>query len=783
MTTASIDWPAVESYYRNCRSYKKTADKFGLPVNTVRTRARRGKWTPDEHPVFIECSPLRALHNLTEKTTFEVYPWDEEPCERSRLVGKAEYRAYITDASTKDCLYSGFVGQAANLRVAHDNPPALLRAVVADYDTVISDEQRTKMAQKLAVPPTYVSSSYSGGTHAVWLLEKPIPLLPDAEMVAALLLAIKSDLKLGHAFGALDSNAFFNASQYIQLGWSWEQISDKAVSEERTHVWLSKALAKTRGQRSCPIPLSHVAREVERRFPGRWSGAFEFGARGVRFWDPSADNPTAAVVTENGMLCYTGPTRFMSWEAIFGADFAAEWEEASVGRALKEIYFCNNTFYVLGSTTTDNGENVREWLPVNRVNVETLLSTRYGLRSKASKDEDMSEVKAVVGRIIELNKVGAVAPIVYNDNVVVQMGGMSCLNTSFVRVAEPDMEKGSSWGDGFPWTAAFLERLFPAPKGVPNTQLERFVAEWAYAYRHAHAHNPKQGRVIFIVGPPGTGKNFLTERIYGATMGGYTDASNYLLGRTRFTGNLFNVGAWICNDSVAGGDAKERKVYTANLKQLAANQTHCCEAKFKNAVDIRWSGRVLITLNADARSQELLPDLDVSNSDKVSLYKTGNDTLNAPEAERKVREELPALCAYLLKLDFPEHCKGDVRWGVAGFLHPDLLREAKESGSTASFWQVLEQFLESAFTVSKEESLHGTSTWWLRQLLAEDGMKELLGITSPCSFGRNMASLAATGAYPITYRDTNRGREWCVNRKAYMEYRNGVPGDRKEGRE
>lgn len=780
MSSPSIDWADVKAYYQECRSYKQAAEKFGVPVNTVRTRARRGKWTPDEHPVFIECSPLRALYNLTEKTTFEVYPWDEPPCDRSRFAGKAEYRTYITDAGTKDCLYSGFVGQAANVRVGHDNPPALLRAVVADYDTVMSDEQRMKMVSKLAVPPTYISTSFSGGTHAVWVLEKPIPLLPDEEMVSALLLTIKTDLKLGHAFGALDANAFFNAAQYIQLGWDWQQTGETPISEERTHVWLSKALAKTRGQRKCPIPLSHVAREVEKRYPGRWNGDFEFGARGVRFWDPVADNPTAAVVTENGMLCYTGPVRFMSWEAIFGAEFASEWEEASVGRALKEIYFCSNTFYVLGSTTTDSGENVQEWLPVNRVNVETLLSTRYGLRSKAAKDEDMSEVKEVVGRIIELNKVGAVAPIVYNDNVVVEVGGMSCLNTSFVKVAAPDMNKGNEWSDGFPWTAAFLERLFPAPKGEQNVQLDRFMAEWAYAYRYAHAHKPKQGRVIFIVGPPGTGKNFLTERIYGATMGGYTDASNYLLGRTRFTGSLFNVGAWICNDSVAGGDAKERKVYTANLKQLAANQTHCCEAKFKNAVDIRWSGRVLITLNADARSQELLPDLDVSNADKVSLYKTGNVTLNDPDAERMVREELPALCAYLLKYDFPEHCKGDVRWGVAGYLHPDLLREAKESGSTASFWQVLDQFLESTFAASKDD-LHGTSTWWLSQLLAVDGIRDLLGVSSPCSFGRNMASLAAAGTYPITYRDTNRGREWCVARAAYMAYRNGTPSG-KEGR-
>lgn len=51
------------------------------------------------------------------------------------------------------------------------------------------------------------------------------------------------------------------------------------------------------------------------------SFAFELGARGVRFWDPLADCPTAAIVRENGMVCFTGAFPFQSWADIFGTDF------------------------------------------------------------------------------------------------------------------------------------------------------------------------------------------------------------------------------------------------------------------------------------------------------------------------------------------------------------------------------------------------------------------------------------------------------------------------------
>ena len=39
-----MDWNAIKLFYLDCRSFKATAEHFGVPVNTVKTRARRDGW-------------------------------------------------------------------------------------------------------------------------------------------------------------------------------------------------------------------------------------------------------------------------------------------------------------------------------------------------------------------------------------------------------------------------------------------------------------------------------------------------------------------------------------------------------------------------------------------------------------------------------------------------------------------------------------------------------------------------------------------------------------------
>ncbi len=717
-------------------------------------------------PANKKLPTLPALQNLTRQSVYMATPWTMPSCSRLSLPDKAAYRAYIHRPTTKDCLFSGFLGSSKNLRIDRENPPALLLAIVADYDTPMTQAQRTRAVKKLATPPNYVSVSYSGGTHALWLLESPLPLPTDEKIVEAVLKEARRDLHLGHAFGELDNTAYTNPAQYYQLGWEWERVADEPLKTERTRLWLSKAVDKTRSARRCPAPMERIALEVEQRFPGRWPGKFCIGARGLRFWDSTADNETAAIVTEHGMVCFTGPQPFMSWEAIFGATFAAEWEKDSMGRVLKDIYCVNNTFYVNSETQTSTGEHIREWLPLNRQNLESLLASRYGLRSRASRDEDSSEVKQAVGRVLQTNQLNVMAPFIYNPELVVRCGGLSCLNSSFVRVLPPDEELGRTWGNGFPWIARFLEQLFP-----DEMALEHFISEWSYAYRNAYHHHPRNGHILFVAGEPGSGKNFLTEVLYGPSLGGYADASDYLLGRTKFNAALFRVGAWVCNDSVANFDRKDRKLFTANLKKQAANFFHVCEDKFKSPVVLPWEGRVIITLNTDPLSLELLPQTDLSSKDKMCFFRTGNAKLDDPQAAAKARAELPAFCAYLLRYEIPKACADPHRrWGVNAYHDEMLLAEATDSNTSSGVAEVVAAFARSAFSASSTLAAIEDTASGILAAMPQELRSLIRGADTAVSFGRALRAMEAAGAFPITSFRRGSGRIYTIKRVAFERY-------------
>lgn len=806
-----IDWNNVREYYLKCRSYKQTGAHFGISPDSIRTRCRREQWgqrthlnTPAdkesvqmntehpelntaEHPASVQmntgCSDLNTrehpdsvfpglvlpmLPNAVSQEISEGQPWAAQVIPHEKLPDKAAYRAYITNAKTQDCLFSGIRGLVPNARVSRENAPALLIAVVADYDKVMTPEERAKKTAKLSVKPSFVAESYSGGTHAVWVLAKPIPLMPNAEMVRALQKVIVRELRLANAYGVLDLKAFNNPAQYYHAGWNWQVVDPNPVPEETTMLWFEEAMKKSDFRhQGTNIPLERVREEMEKRFPGRWSGDFVIGARGVRFWDSMADCPTAAVVCENGMVCFTGGFPFRSWEDIFGHEFIARFQADTIGKALSECYFINNSFYVRTDYPGEDGALTPAWQSLNRQNYETLAAERYGLSNKPQEDGSQSPVKEVVAKIIRHRSLPAACPFIYRKETIIHVQDEPRLNTSFLRVHEPDLSKGKSWGDGFPFVAAFMERIFP-----DVIQRDRFMAAWAYTYRNAYHGTPRNGHTIFIAGAVGGGKNFLSECLYGESMGGSADASEYVLGQTRFNDHLMSIGVWTCNDTVTRGDPRERATFAKALKKMSANYQHMCEGKFKKAAGIFWSGRIIVTLNTDPDSLQLLPDVELSNRDKISLFKTSDEPMRDTNAVAKAKAEMGALCAFLLNWEIPEHCVGDTRWGVRNYLHPELLAEAANSGSSASFREILSLFVNDMFTAdARLMEISGSATWFLQQMMLQEGVKDMLrGEVNARSIGKRMSALASTGEFPLVFGRKASNRIWTVEREAFMRY-------------
>ena len=719
----------------------------------------------------VASSGLPMLPNLAAHAVEVGNPWEARVIPHEKLPSKVAYRTYLTNPDTRDCVFSGIRGLNPSQRVGRENVPAALLAVVADYDMQLTDAERQKKTDKLVIKPNFISTSYSGGTHAVWLLQTPIPLMPNAEMVQDLLGIIARKLKLKNAYGPLDGKAYFNPAQYYHAGWDWKMVSPEPIAESLSVLWLDEALKKSKfTQSGVQIPLDRIREEMKKRgWDKRWQGEFELGARGVRFWDPLADCPTAAIVRENGMVCFTGAFPFQSWADIFGTDFIDAYRADTFGKALSECFFVNNNFYIRSSYKCENGTSVPGWQCLNRQNFELFANEHYNVSSKPEVIGEESPVKQLMAKIILLNSLPAATPFIYRKETIVRIQDEPRLNTSFLRVHEPDLSQGHSWGDGFPWIASFMERLFP-----DIIQRDRFMAAWAYAYRNAYEGRPRNGHVLFVAGGVGCGKNFLSECLYGESLGGSLDASAYILGQTRFNDYLMRIGVWTLNDTVAKGDSRERNIFAKALKKMAANQLHTCEGKYKSAAEIYWQGRIIVTLNTDPDSLQILPDIEVSNRDKISLFKTSDEPMQDRDGAAKAKAEMGALCSYLLNWEIPEHCVGDARWGVRNYLHPELLAEASNSSSTASFQEILCLFVQAAFDAdSRLDVLEGSATWFLQQMMLVDGVNDMLrGEVTARSIGKRMSALASTGDFPLEYGRNSKQRIWIIKRKAFMDYLN-----------
>ena len=133
-----------------------------------------------------------------------------------------------------------------------------------------------------------------------------------------------------------------------------------------------------------------------------------------------------------------------------------------------------------------------------------------------------------------------------------------------------------------------------------------------------------------------------------------------------------------------------------------------------------------------------------------------------------------ALCSYLQNWEIPEHCVGDARWGVRNYLHPELLAEASNSSSTASFQEILCLFVQAAFDAdSRLDVLEGSATWFLQQMMLVDGVNDMLrGEVTARSIGKRMSALASTGDFPLEYGRNSKQRIWIIKRKAFINYLN-----------
>jgi hypothetical protein len=188
-----------------------------------------------------------------------------------------------------------------------------------------------------------------------------------------------------------------------------------------------------------------------------------------------------------------------------------------------------------------------------------------------------------------------------------------------------------------------------------------------------------------------------------------------------------------------------------------------------------WAGRVVITCNADPESIRILPDIEMSVLDKICLFRIRTLERDFTNAASHIRAELPAFAAWLTDYRTPDHCQGDVRFGVNCYHHTELIETARQSGRTAGFIELLERFKRSWFSDASQDEWSGSATDLLAEMMADESTKHVAAKYTPDQIGRRLSQLKAQD-YPLDFGRQNGGtrtRTWTIKR-------NSNPNDPKE---
>lgn len=635
----------------------------------------------------------RYLRNLRDTKTTKADDLSKFPTTKPKFKSKADYREWCGDPKTNHIFYSTVEGRAPSKRIGGDNPAHKIYGVVADYDAPVDWPNMPDIVEDgcaATVKPTWASKTYSGYLRLVWEFDEPIPI--DPSMFDSFISNMNRSLKIDKLFAGFDTSSL-RPNQYFELGDEWTRLNG-SVPKDIVQAALTKAVtSKPPESDDTTIPIDVVAKEVESRFPNRWMGDFEVGSRGPLFWIDDGINRDGCQVVEDGIVCYSDRAGkgFMSWADLFGSSFVKDYETKKLATLLDEYWFNGKSFYKL--------------LYGNAVSIpkdQLLLELRQaGFSVRVRRGRAISEVEEAVLTISNNNRIDEIAPVVFSNERIVSYNASRILNCSNLVPVGPDSDGDpSKW----PFLHQWFNQLFV--DSSKNPALDYFYSWMQRFYTAVLDRVPLQGQALLLVGPTGRGKSLLSNKIISGLVGGFSDASDYLSGQTKFNKDLGRVASWVIDDTTSAASFQDQRRATELLKRAVANPRVEYMAKYADAMSIPWTGRVILSLNMDANSLSVIPSLDTSNRDKLMALLISDKSTNSfpanAQLEATIEQELPHFGKFLLDWKVPQAVEDVGRFGVKSYIDPTIADAAYDNSSRSSIAELVEFFAKRCREVYPE---------------------------------------------------------------------------------
>lgn len=662
---------------------------------------------------------------------------------------KESFRKWCVDPGTQHRFYSAFEGVDPQIRVSKANPAVKLHGFVADYDDPNIDAALLASVPGAGVPgllPTWSCRTFSPGkARLVWEFEEAI-WVPEPRMLKKFFLVMGRETKLQTLLPALDP-ASFDPKQYFEAGDDWKPVVGGApIPADVLGLWMFEAASSVKISFDGPeIPIELIAEEVEARWPGRWPGNFALGSRGPLFWVEPFIGRTGCQVGDKGMVCYSdrAGSGFVPWAELLGRDFVRKYEADKIGAFLENLWYDGKIYW----WRTNEG-----WR--GRGKEDSIMHLKHnGISAKTGLKDTISEAERVLVAVQASRTIDIAAPVLFDNREVVEINGERYLNIGRREAMAESEEPGAGDPKNFPWLHEYFENIWDDADPL-HKQRDYFLAWFKRLWWSARSHRVAQGQILVLAGGVGLGKTFLNKWLIGHAMGGSVDASDYLQGK----GNGFNkqaaeVGVWRVDDSTMLSTRTDVTRFGDTLKRQAANPTVLYHPKFRDAIEMPWSGRIVLTCNTDPDSLAIIPAQDNSVADKTMMLKFTDTWIpkfgSNHENEQRVVLELPYFLAWLRDWVPPGYVvSGNNRYGVVPYKHPELFSIAGEASSAYSTKELLHMWGELWLSVNPNETTRSLS---VSEIMGEiranvPGGADMLRGKNPIHLGRDLRKLL--GVWP-----------------------------------
>lgn len=308
-------------------------------------------------------------------------------------------------------------------------------------------------------------------------------------------------------------------------------------------------------------------------------------------------------------------------------------------------------------------------------------------------------------------------------------------------------------------------------------QRMHFFAWLQRGVRAVYESDRLKGHAILLAGEPECGKTctvWILQQLFG---GRIARPLRWVSGASNFNSNMFTAPLLVIDDEANKTTIKDRKVLSAQVKQITAVMAGTMEGKRKDEIELEPIWRLVFATNLEESNLLVFPPLDDDIRDKVILFKAYSAPFpwhrQSTEAEVQdlIGPELPYFLHWLLyEFEVPDSYKA--RWGVEPWHHPEIREKIEFLSPEARQWSFIERtVLRSANYYNDKPLEYGV--WQgpigdLDEALRdpENGLsfkeKEKLPVAN--TMGKYLKSLSEMPSYKgmITQKRTGKSRYWVL---------------------